>query len=79
MASVQSDEQILNSIFNPELPFEQLTSAEKLAKVAKDYSIAQENTFDHEKLAKYKSLQNDAIECKFTLYWLKISKSYSDK
>ena len=68
MTSVQSDEQILNSIFNPELPLEHLTSAEKLAKVAKDYSNAQENTFDNEKLTKYKSLQNDAIECKFTFY-----------
>ena len=64
MASVQSDEQILNSIFNPELPFEQLTSSEKLATAAKSYSVAQEDTFDKEKMAQFKLLQTDAIDCK---------------
>ena len=64
MARVQSDDQILNSIFNPELPFEQLSSAEKLAKAAKDYSDAQESTFDSEKLAEYKELRDQAIQRK---------------
>lgn len=63
MASVQSDDQILNSIFNPELPFQQLTSSEKLATAAKSYAKAQEDTFDKDKLTQYKLLQNDAIDC----------------
>ena len=57
-----SDDQILTAILNPELPFENIESSEKLTNQAKVDTQLLEAQFDPENLKKYKNLQNLAIK-----------------
>ena len=54
MERIETDEQILDAIMNPEMPFEKIQSAVALEKEAKRNMAEQEATFDSEKLEKYK-------------------------
>ena len=54
MERIETDEQILDAIMNPEMPFEKIQSAVALEKEANRNTAEQEATFDSEKLEKYK-------------------------
>ena len=54
MERIETDEQILDAIMNPEMPFEKIQSAVALEKEAKRDTAEQEAEFDTEKLQKYK-------------------------
>ena len=54
MERIETDEQILDAIMNPEMPFEKIQSAVALEKEAKRNTADQEAAFDSEKLEKYK-------------------------
>ena len=54
MENIETDEQILDAIMNPEMPFEKIQSAVVLEKEARKQTADQEEKFDNEKLKKYK-------------------------
>ena len=54
MERIETDEQILDAILNPEIPFEKIQSAVTLEKEANRNTAEQEATFDSDKLEKYK-------------------------
>ena len=56
MERIETDEQILDAIMNPEMPFEKIQSAVALEKEAKRNTAEQEAAFDSEKLEKYKKM-----------------------
>jgi len=66
MERIETDEQILDAIMNPEMPFEKIQSAVALEKEAKRNTAEQEAAFDSEKLEKYKKM--DFITCAFDGY-----------
>ena len=57
-----SDDSVLDAIMNPELPFEQIDSSEKLQKVAKSQTLLQERKYDQKDLIEYKRLQQESIQ-----------------
>ena len=73
MERIETDEQILDVIMNPEMPFEKIQSAVALEKEAKRDTAEQEAEFDGEKLQKYKDNDFD----NFNLF--EISYSHSDR
>ena len=55
MERIETDEQILDAIMNPEMPFEKIRSAVALEKEAKRITEEQEAAFDSDKLERYKA------------------------
>ena len=66
MERIETDEQILDAIMNPEMPFEKIQSAVALEKEAKRNTAEQEAEFDNKKLGKYKEWDIDKFQ--ITIY-----------
>ena len=66
MERIETDEQILDAIMNPEMPFEKIQSAVALEKEAKRNTAEQEAEFDNKQLEKYKEWDIDKFQ--ITIY-----------